>query len=213
MSDESADNELERMVEQQARGESAGLPVEESASGAAELDTRRSKSGLASSLFGQGVHVEINAADVDTQAFIAHQTGIDGFQADTGPGQPLATHPPVVMAGGEVDVAYPDAVDRPEWIEAHMRPGLGSISPGDADAPSTAVAQANEPIQAADQTPPPVASDPNQYPDTVDRPDFIAAHGGTGGPADADRILASENRLIAEERTLETEIQRVPPPA
>src|SRR5262249_38671568 len=140
---EASENELERMVEQQARGESAVVPVEGMPSGAAELDTRRSKSALAGGpLLGQGVNVDIPIAPMDTQDYIAQQTGVEHFQVDTGPGPSLAADPhPIISTGINVNVT--DVVDTPEHIYAHMGMSVGGVTPGVVDVPTPDVLQAD----------------------------------------------------------------------
>src|SRR5262245_47068440 len=141
---EASDKDLERMVEQQARGESAGVPVEGTPSGAAELDTRRSKSGLSGGpLMGQGVNVDIPIAPMDTQDYIAHQTGVDHFQVDAGPGPSLAADPhPLITTGINVNVT--DVVDTPEHIYAHMGMGVAGTAPGMVEVPNPDVVLATE---------------------------------------------------------------------
>jgi hypothetical protein len=91
MSEASGDTDLERLVEKQARGESAGLPVEDSAAGAAELDTRRSKSPfMASGLLSQTVHVDVPGAEVDSPSFMRTRR----VSTDCNPRPALATRLP-----------------------------------------------------------------------------------------------------------------------
>jgi hypothetical protein len=203
--DASRDKDIEGLVEKQARGEPAGVPEEATSSGAGQLDTRRSKSGLVpGTLFGQ-THVDIPGAEVDSQSYIAQQTGIivDGVAPDASIHPAVASQPPVPMAGGEVDTAYPDVVDRPEYIEAHMRPGVVDVPQAEADTQSTILAQGGAAIQydtatpqVAEVTPSQAALDANQYPDAVDRPEFIQAH-----------AVVRDDTSLAELRTPETEIQ------
>jgi len=190
MSEASGDTDLERLVEKQARGESAGLPVEDSAAGAAELDTRRSKSPLiAGGLLGQTVHVDIPGAEADSQAFIAHQTGIDRLQPEAGASHAFTP----TVTGREVDVAYPDVVDRPDYIEAHMRPDLGN------ETTIPAVAESVPTPEVGPAAPPDAALNANLYPDTVDQPDVIAGH--AGAPA-----APQDERMLGEEITPETQV-------
>jgi hypothetical protein len=214
------DEELEQLVEKHARGESAGLPVEQTQSGAEQLDTRRSKSGLAAAgLYGDAGHVDIQGAEVDGPAFIAQQSGI---HLDTPAPDTLAHHTaaaqPIRMAGGEVDVAYPDVVDRPEYIEAHMRPGLGDMPMTNAGTDAAQLAQSAATTNAPEigqVAPSEVALTANVYPDTVDQPAFIEAHAGAALVRDDSTTLAQaanprtpdSGRMLGEERTPETEVQ------
>jgi hypothetical protein len=194
--EEARDTAIEGLVEKQARGEAAGVPEEGASSGAAELDTRRSKSALlGGALLGQ-THVDIPGAEVDSQAFIAQQTGIslDAAAPEATVQHALAPEPSVIAGGREVDVAYPDVVDRPEYIEAHMRPFAVDVSTADAEAPITTA-----PV-AAEVAPSQVALDANQYPDAVDRPEYIAGHAG-------NPLAPDPQHFLAEERTPETEVQ------
>jgi hypothetical protein len=195
MKDDTArEKEVERLVEKQSRGEPAGVPEEKASSGAGQLDTRRSKSGLlASGLLGM-THVDIPGAEVDSQSFIAHQTGVtmDGVAPDPTVHHALASDPSMTSGGREVDVAYPDVVDRPEYIEAHMRPGLGDVPAGVAESPTTDAPQLAEvPAQSA--------LDANQYPDAVDQPQYIQAHAG-------NPLAPDTQQFLGEERTPETEV-------
>jgi hypothetical protein len=126
----SEDQDIERLVEKQARGEAPGVPVEGAAFESGQLDTRRSKSSFAaSSLLGQ-THVDVPGADVDSQSYIAQQTGIivEGVAPD-----PTAQHLPVpdpsAQSAAEPEGVfdanqYPDIVDQPGYILAHSNPAL-----------------------------------------------------------------------------------------
>jgi len=200
MSDESHEGEIEQLVERQARGEATGAPVDPDVSGSGQLDTRQSKSGFAAgSLFGQ-TFVEIPGAEVDSPGFIAQQTGV-GMPSVTEHHVGLDVHS--ATRGMDIN-QYPDLVDQPDYIQAHMQPSIG-------DAP---VSVASEPLTSAPEVADaPVSSglEANQYPDAVDRPEFIAGHAG-GGAAPQDPLAREPDAVVPEDtglgvlRTPETEV-------
>jgi len=176
------DDEMERLVERQARGEPTGLPVEGGPSESGELDTRRSKSGVfPGSILGQTVHVDIPT---------------EHLPMDPGHNAAIEPHQPVYIAGREVDVAYPDAVDTPQWIEAHMQPGAGA----DATLASPAhLVQSPETPTVGEAPDPNAILNANQFPDQVDTPAHIA--GTAGAPAGP-----GGGQLLAEERPGDTQL-------
>src|SRR5262245_52112956 len=197
--DKPEEQDVERLVDAQARGEvPPGVSVEGAAPGAAELDTRRSKSGIGLSAFGAAdTVVDTPTPEVDTERFILDQGGT-AVQYDVPSPAQVAQGEPIQPTIGARDVnLYPDPVDDPAYIEAHAR-GL-DLGVGEVRTPETEVQVAGWPpmaagpgagvAQASPMTPGPGVLNT----DIVDDPGYIEAH--------------ARGAAVGDVRTAETEVQ------